>query len=334
MTFVPPPPLDPLYAALDLGTNNCRMLVARPWDDGFRVVDCFSRITRLGEGLAASGRLSAAAMARTVEALSHCAERMARNRVTQARLVATEACRRAANHRCFAERVYDATGLALEIITPAEEAALALAGCASLLAEEKPWALVFDIGGGSTELLWVSHRPGESRIAGVVSLPLGVVTLAETRGAELACESGYDRVVADVVRQLAPFEARHAIAGALAAGAVQMLGTSGTVTTLAALHLDLDRYDRSRIDGLQLSFHDIAAVTRRLAGMDSAARARHPCVGPDRADLVVAGCAILEAMCRLWPLGSLRVADRGVREGVLLTMMRAVPAPAQPGEPA
>ncbi len=329
MTFVPPSPCASLYAALDLGTNNCRMLVARPAADGFRVVDCFSRITRLGEGLAASGRLSDEAMARTIDALGLCADRMDRIGVDHARLVATEACRRAVNHGDFARRVHDATGLDLEIITADEEAALALAGCASLLSTDRPWALVFDIGGGSTELLWVANQPEGPVIEGVVSLPLGVVTLAETRGADLADEAGYGRVVADVARRLAPFEARHSIADALADGTVQMLGTSGTVTTLAALHLDLDRYDRTLVDGLTLSFRDIATVTRRLAAMDTQQRARHPCVGPERADLVVAGCAILESMCRLWPLGSLRVADRGVREGVLLTMMRAAPALAE-----
>jgi exopolyphosphatase / guanosine-5'-triphosphate,3'-diphosphate pyrophosphatase len=327
VSFFLPPSIaavtDPVYAAVDLGTNNCRMLVARPDRAGFRVVDCFSRITRLGEGLAASGRLSDDAMTRTVEALKHCADRMTRNRVSRARMVATEACRRAANHRHFTDRVAASTGLILDIITPTEEASLALAGCASLLAPNLPWALVFDIGGGSTEMMWVSHRPGHRTIEGVVSLPLGVVTLAESHGCELGTASGYQRVVADVTARLAPFEAHHRIGARLEAGNVQMLGTSGTVTTLAALHLDLDRYDRSVVDGITLSFADIATVTDRLATMSTGDRARHPCVGPERADLVLAGCAILEAMCRLWPLGSLRVADRGVREGLLLTMMES-----------
>ena len=299
------------------------MLVARPEQVGFRVVDCFSRITRLGEGLAASGRLSDDAMSRTVDALKHCADRMARNQVSRARMVATEACRRAANHRQFTDRVTHMTGLVLDIITPVEEAALALAGCASLLEAEQPWALVFDIGGGSTELIWVSHSPGHRHIQGVISLPLGVVTLAECHGHNLSTPAGYRQVVADVTARLAPFEAQHGIRARLDAGDVQMLGTSGTVTTLAALHLDLPRYDRSVVDGLDLSFADIADVTGRLSSMSTDDRARHPCVGPERADLVLAGCAILEALCQLWPLGSLRVADRGVREGLLLTMMEA-----------
>jgi len=311
----------PTYAALDLGTNNCRMLVARPDGDGFTVIDAFSRITRLGEGLAASGRLSQRAMARTIEALRICADRMDRNNVTRARLVATEACRQAANHAEFAEAVETRTGLTLDIISAAEEAALAVAGCAGLLSPEQRRALVFDIGGGSTELAWVDNDEDGRKIDGVLSLPLGVVTLAEKEGQALSEPEGYARVVEELVQRLTPFGARHDISALLAQGAMQMLGTSGTVTTMAALHLDLARYDRSLVDGLELAFEDIFAVTRRLTGLDRAGRAKLPCVGPKRADLVLAGCAILEAMCRLWPLGSLRVADRGVREGVLLAMM-------------
>lgn len=298
------------------------MLVARPQPRrAFRVIDAFSRITRLGEGVATTGRLSEEAMSRTVAALRACADKMARNRVTHARLVATEACRRAANHAEFAARVAGETGLELNIISAHEEAGLALAGCSSLMEPNVPWALVFDIGGGSTELVWVRNDHGRHEVQGVQSLPVGVVTLAEEMGEQLNTPAGYHQAVADIGRRLAEFESRHAIAGRLDDGAVQMLGTSGTVTTLAALHLDLDRYERNLVDGVDLHFDHIAAVTARLAAMTTAERAGHPCIGPERADLVLAGCAILEAMCRLWPLASVRVADRGVREGLLLAMM-------------
>jgi len=317
----------PVYAAIDLGTNNCRMLVAAPSGAGFRVIDCYSRITRLGEGLAAHGVLSDDAMTRTVEALRHCAFRMERSRVTRARLVATEACRRASNHADFARRVSTETGLRLDIIGADEEASLALAGCAQLLTPQ-PRALVIDIGGGSTELVWVDNRPdGYRRIDGVLSLPLGVVTLAESRGAELADPDGFETVVTEVIRQLVPFEARHQLGAALAQGRLQMLGTSGTVTTLAALHLGLERYDRWQVDGLEMDFTAIATISRRLQAMTHAERGGLTCVGPERADLVVAGCAILAAICRLWPVGRLRVADRGVREGVLQGLIDADTAP-------
>jgi len=323
LSFVPASALAPVYAAIDLGTNNCRMLVAQPSGDGFKVLDCWSRITRLGEGLAASGRLSAEAMDRTVAALRYCADRMARNRVTRARLVATEACRRAANHQEFSTRVRAEAGLELDVIAADEEAALALAGCASLLDRDRDRALVFDIGGGSTELVWVDNAVDRRRIDGVLSLPLGVVTLAERHAARLATAEGYRLVVAEVAERLVPFEADHRIGAALASGRMQMLGTSGTVTTLAALHLGLERYDRWLVDGLELDFNAIATVSRRLVAMTADQRARLGCVGPERADLVVAGCAILEAICGLWPLGRLRVADRGVREGVLQGLIEA-----------
>lgn len=316
-------PDGPVYAALDLGTNNCRMLVARPSACGFVVIDSFSRVTRLGEGLIRHGKLSPAAVRRTLDALSVCVAKMSRNGVTHARLVATEACRRAGNCERFADQVYDATGLELEIIAPEEEAALALAGCAPLLDPRIERALVFDIGGGSTELVWVSTGAGGARcIEAVCSLALGVVTLAEERGGELVVPDGYARVVLDILERLGPFEDRHAIGAHCREGAMQMLGTSGTVTTLGALHLGLDRYERARVDGIELSFAAIHAVSRRLGAMNASERARTPCIGPGRSDLVLAGCAILEAVCRLWPLGRLRVADRGVREGVLLSMMQ------------
>lgn len=323
MSFIPsfPSTADAVYAALDLGTNNCRMLVSRSVSRGFRVVDAFSRVTRLGEGLVVSGRLSEQAMSRTVEALKACVDKMTRNHVTRTRLVATEACRRAANCAHFVERVRDETGLALDIITAHEEAGLALAGCASLLDPGLPWALVFDIGGGSTELVWVRNHGGGRTVEGVQSIPHGVVTLAEQRGHDLANPEGYGQVVRDIALGLGAFEGRHGIGARMSAGQMQMLGTSGTVTTLAALHLALDRYDRSAVDGVVLGFPEIEAVTGRLAAMSPAERIDHPCIGPERADLVVAGCAILEAVCRTWPLGRLRVADRGVREGVLLGLI-------------
>jgi exopolyphosphatase/guanosine-5'-triphosphate,3'-diphosphate pyrophosphatase len=313
--------VEPVYGAVDLGTNNCRMLVARATGRGFRVVDCFSRITRLGEGLSSGGLLSAAAMDRTLDALRHCAERMARAGVSRSRVVATEACRRADNCADFVIRVRRETGLNIEIIPAQEEARLALAGCQPLLSGRFPKALVFDIGGGSTELVWFCGR--SETIEGITSLPLGVVSVAERYGEALSTSEGYEAVVADIAAQLAPFEAEFAIAACVARGEAQMLGTSGTVTTLAGVHLDLPRYDRSVVDGLELSFEAIQAASRRLAAMSCAGRAQHPCIGRDRADLVVAGCAILEAICRLWPVGRLRIADRGVREGILLSLMRA-----------
>ncbi|MBM3546110.1 MAG: Ppx/GppA family phosphatase [Alphaproteobacteria bacterium] len=311
----------PTYAALDLGTNNCRLLVATPAPGGFRVVDAFSRIVRLGEGMGTSGVLSEAAMARTIDALKVCAAKIRRQGVTRARTVATEACRRAANCQDFVERARAATGLTLEIISSGEEARLSLTGCAPLLEASRPWALVFDIGGGSTELSWARVRDGRPEVAGCVSLPLGVVTLGERFPHGAAGADAYPDMVAEVDAMLAPFDAEHGLSAVMREGGVQMLGSSGTVTTLAGVHLDLPRYDRNRVDGYRLAFAAVEDVTRRIAAMPVAEREKHPCIGRERADLVLAGCAILEAICRRWPVGTVRVADRGVREGILLALM-------------
>lgn len=315
--------VPPVFAALDLGTNNCRLLIARPTRDGFRVIEAFSRIVRLGEGLSSSGRLSEAAMARTIDALKICSEKMARRGVTVARAVATEACRRAGNGAEFLHEVKGATGIALDIITSAEEARLALAGCTPLLEPPHDHAIVFDIGGGSTEILW-TKLPGGGRTEVIdwISLPFGVVNLTERYGAGDHASGSYDRMIAEVAEALAPFEARHGLAGHLREGRVQVLGTSGTVTTLAGVLLGLPRYERRLVDGCWLDFHKVIEQSRQLAGQSIADRALHPCIGEERADLVVAGCAILEALHRFWPADRLRVADRGVREGVLVELMR------------
>lgn len=300
------------------------MLVAKPAVRGFQVVDAFSRATRLGEGLAGSGALSEAAMERTIQALKACVDKIGRSGVTRARYVATQACRQANNCCDFISRVSSETGLAIEIISAQEEARLALAGCASLLNRRLTHALVFDIGGGSTELMWVRLDRGvPEHIEAWASLPFGVVTLTETEDVALSSLAGYERLVAALAEQFRPFETTCRLEGRIRTRKMQMLGTSGTVTTLGGVYLDLPRYDRTAVDGLVIPFAAIADVSHRLAAMAPEERREHPCIGQERSELVVAGCAILEAICRIWPLGRLRVADRGVREGLLLNMMRA-----------
>ena len=308
------------YAALDLGTNNCRLLIARPQGDGFAVVDAFSRIVRLGEGLAATGRLSDAAMDRTVAALKICAEKLKRRDVTLARSVATEACRRATNGPAFVERVLDETGIHLDIITAEEEARLAVLGCHALLEPGDGPALVFDIGGGSTELVLLDASGPVPRVLDWHSAPWGVVSLTESLGAgkEAPMASGaYARMRACVTESFAPFAKRLPQTDEPR----RLLGTSGTVTTLASVHLGLASYDRSQIDGLIVPAESMLAVSQRLAGMSLAERGTVPCIGSERADLVVAGCAILETILALWPAERLGVADRGIREGILRRLM-------------
>ncbi|HMR30884.1 MAG TPA: Ppx/GppA phosphatase family protein [Geminicoccaceae bacterium] len=309
-----------ILAALDLGTNNCRLLVVETREDGFEVVDSFSRIVRLGEGLAATGRLGERAMARTLAALKVCARIIARHRAERVRCVATEACRRAVNGGEFIDRVARVTGIELEILGQEEEARLAMLGCMPLVEADSEQLLMVDIGGGSTEIMWLDRfaaddgaDPGHS-----ISLPMGVVTLSESYGPEIDA-GGYDQMVGlvhDELRSLRGDRLQRR-----GGAKIQMLGTSGTVTTLAAVHLGLRRYDRRRVDGLSLPFASIEAVSRRLRRLDNDARAAHPCIGVGRADLVVAGSAILEAVHGLWPVERLHVADRGLREGILGALM-------------
>jgi len=309
------------YAAIDLGTNNCRLLIARPNEGGFTVIDAFSRIVRLGEGLSRTGALSNDAMDRAVGALAVCAEKLKRRNVSLSRSVATEACRRASNGQRFADRVRDETGIALDIIEPAEEARLAVLGCHKLLEPGDGPAIIFDIGGGSTELVLVDQEEGTPRIRAWWSAPWGVVSLTESEGKEAL--EGPDRLKAYLrMRE----RARRAFANFATMlpenrEGIRLLGTSGTVTTLASVHLALPSYDRRAVDGLHVPIEAMQKISTMIAGMDYTERSSLPCIGNERADLVVAGCAILEAIIEIWPAKNLGIADRGIREGILRSLM-------------
>ncbi len=308
----------PRLAALDLGTNNCRLLIADPMTGGFRIVDSFSRIVRLGEGLVRSNMLSERAMARTLSALKVCARLMERCNVDLRRCVTTEACRRATNGAEFLERVRRVTGIDLELLPHEQEARLAMLGCLPLIEDTADQLMMIDIGGGSTEIMWLDRddpsfgsEPGLS-----FSIPVGVVTLSEAFGRYTDVEATFPGMVDRVLCLLESI--KYETLGVIDSSRnLQMLGTSGTVTTLAAVHLGLKRYDRRKVDGVSLSYEAIAAVGRKLRSLDNGLRAEHPCIGNGRADLVIAGCAILEAVHQTWPVRRIHVADRGVREGIL-----------------
>jgi exopolyphosphatase/guanosine-5'-triphosphate,3'-diphosphate pyrophosphatase len=316
------PGASSVYAALDLGTNNCRLLIACPSSNGFRVVDSFSRIIRLGEGISATGCISEAAIERAIAALSICRDKIRSRKAKRLRLIATEACRAASNAEWFRDRVAAETGIELEVIDRETEAALAVLGCSPLVDPKGRGAILFDIGGGSTELVRIERDPNQEtarpRISAWTSVPLGVVKLAEHFGGRDVTAQSYARMVEAVSKYVVPFAKEHG--GNLRD--MHLLGTSGTVTTLAGIHLDLPRYDRRRVDGIWMSDREITATIRRLLAMSYEERASNSCISVERADLVLAGCAILDAIRSAFPMQQLRVADRGLREGMLVEMMR------------
>lgn len=321
----------PTYAALDLGTNNCRLLIARPHEGGFRVLDGFTRIVRLGEGVSVTGRLSDAAMVRTLEALRSCANKLNDHKPARMRLIATEACRAAENGAEFLSRVREDIGLDLEIVDRRTEAELAVTGCADLIEAGAEGALMFDIGGGSSELAWLDFRGGRPRSQGRMSasirswqsLPVGVVSIAERFGGIDVTPEVFEAMVDYVSGQLIQFRGREKLRQMIASHPVHLIGTSGTVTTLAGLHLGLERYERQKVDGLWMNRVAVDDTMRVLLGMPFERRVAHPCIGRDRADLVLPGCAIFEAIRREWPTDRVRVADRGLREGILISLMDA-----------
>ena len=332
-----------LYAALDLGTNSCRMLIARPRGRSFDVVDSFSKSVQLGLGLGASGRLSRASMARTVQALRICQQKIAEHGVLRMRLVATEACRRAANAADFIRTVRRETGLPLEIIAAEEEARLAVISCAPLVDPEAERVLVVDIGGGSTELVWIdlsgvaparragalmrlqggfdaAPALGEARVIDWISVPVGVATLHE-HYADVAADAARFALMSwhfeEHLSAFSPYNAVHDPEG------FQIIGTSGTVTTVAATHLGLRRYDRTKVDGLTLTGAQIEGVIREYLALGPEGRRSDPRIGRERHTLIMSGSAILQALLRIWPTSRLSVADRGLREGLLYAQMNA-----------
>ncbi len=343
--FRPAPAEPELYAALDLGTNSCRMLIATPEGGHFRVLDAFAKSVRLGYGLERSGHLSRAAIDRTLVALEVCADKLRRHGVQHARLVATEACRRARNGNHFLGLVARETGLTLEVIRPEEEARLAVISCAPLVAPEKTQVLVFDIGGGSTELVWIDLSgvepaararaivdlqvtggrggPGAARIVDFISVPLGVATLHD-RYADVAEDAARFALMSWFFEeQLVDFKPYLQTLSAQDAAGFQMIGTSGTVTTVGAAHLGLRRYDRRKVDGMHLSSRAIEQVIARFLRLGPQGRRTDAGLGRDRSELIMSGAAILQTLLRIWPTDSMRVADRGLREGILFSLMNA-----------
>ncbi len=309
------------YAAIDLGTNNCRLLIVEPQGNSFKVIDSFSRIVRLGEGLESSNKLSADAMQRTIDALRVCATKIRRHRVRWMRCVATEACRRAENGQAFINQIEKSTRLRFEIIDGKDEAELAAIGCGALFDRQFPHAIVFDIGGGSTEITCLSLKKGRYELQDMISLPLGVVRLSEKYDGKNMSQEIYTQIRDEAEKTIRSFAEKQTF-HADNLNDIQLIGTSGTVTTLAAIHKGLKKYNRNIVDGAVMKRGEVFAVIQSLMNMSHEERQNNNCIGKERADLVLSGCAVLEAIIRAWPLENLKIADRGIREGILLRLIR------------
>ncbi|MBR1648877.1 MAG: Ppx/GppA family phosphatase [Alphaproteobacteria bacterium] len=311
------------YAAIDLGTNSCRLVIATPSPTSFRVIETFSRITRLGEGIINDNLLSRDAVKRTIRALKICSGIINEYApIYRSRFVATAACRRAVNCADFLSEVKRQTGLNIEIISSQEEARLAVVGCVPLLNRNLKRALVFDIGGGSTEIsLARVTNSGKTFIEGYISLPYGVVTVSEAFPNKDMTDLAYNTIIERTHKLLESFEAKHHIFEAIKNQEIQVIGTSGTVTVLGAVQLNLPHYNRSAVDGISINRQDLLHSITKIRRMGVEGRKKHPCIGPLKADLTIAGCAIIEGICSFWPISEITVADRGIREGILLDMM-------------
>lgn len=308
-------------AAIDLGSNTCRLLVARPESGNYKVVDSFSRVVRLGSGIQSSGVLSEDAISRAIDALKICAGKLEKYAITKIRAVATEACRQARNQNEFVHRVKRETGIQLEVISEFEEARLALKGCRGLVNPEYKYILGFDIGGCSTEVMWAhnNHTEHRNRVIDWISIPYGVVSLVDACGGDSL--AFYDDIRMKISKELHGIRDHELISKEFELNNVQTIGSSGTTTTIAALYLDLPRYDRNKVDGTLLPVSSLNNIADRLRNMSSRERASKSCIGPGRSDVVIGGLAILQGICDTWPIQTLTVADRGVRDGILSDLL-------------
>ena len=323
-----------VFAAIDLGTNSCRLLVGK-YDGHLKVIDSYSKVVRLGENIQITNMLTEEAIERTLKALQICVDKVKQNKVTHLKAVTTEACRRAENSHILLERAKKELGLELEVITSKEEASFAISGCSGVFQNNIPYVIAFDIGGGSTEVMWVALKEGSANfkdgstnfeVLDLISLPFGVVTLSDQFGNFSTSPKIYDQIREKVSSELGKFSRRNNIQSFIDEKQVQMVGTSGTVTTLAAIHLKLQRYDRYLIDGIYLRFEDIRTIAQNVLHMPLHKRNQHPSIGVGRSDLVITGSGILEGICDSFELPYLRVADRGVREGILMSLVNTVKA--------
>ncbi|MEM6602958.1 MAG: Ppx/GppA phosphatase family protein [Pseudomonadota bacterium] len=320
-----------MFAALDLGTNNCRLIVAKPDGADYAVEETFSRSVRLGEGLWSHGKIQADAEERTILALKECAERLEKYDIIRKRFVATEACRMAENSDTFLHNVAEATGLKLKIISRQEEARLATMACTSLLDRGYDRALLFDIGGGSTEMVWLNLHSGIYKKGGFwlpeiiawKSLPKGVVLLAEEFAKNNHTEEFYQHIVRETYAEIKEFYANIRNTDTKNWKSFHLVGTSGTVTTLAALSLGLKKYNRFAVDGIWMHDEMLLDLIKKVRHQGKSLDVAQNFVGMERADLLVPGCAILQAMTEFFPHIKLRVADRGIREGIMMELMIA-----------
>jgi exopolyphosphatase/guanosine-5'-triphosphate,3'-diphosphate pyrophosphatase len=314
-------------ATIDLGTNSVRLLVADTAADSWRVVEEAQRVTRLGEGQAATGALGLVPMARTAATVADYVRRAEALGATRVRVTGTSAVREAANRAEFVARIESVTGLALEVLSGEDEARLTLLGVRSGLPDLGGRFVLFDIGGGSTEFV-VADGDGLER---ALSLRLGVVGLAERHldGGRLV-PARWAALRAEVAAALEP-----AVPGALGlVNAARLVGTAGTVTTLAALDLGLAAYDAGRVQGHVLRRGAIERLLARLGGLTLAARAALPCLEPGRADVLIPGIAICLAAMERLGFDALTVSDRSLREGILCEILGARGrAPESPRDP-
>ena len=316
-----------LYGSIDLGTNTCRLLIAKliPTEDGrvFSPVESLSRVVRFGENLdsgqTGTRRLSPQAVDRALMALEECKKLLQRYNVRHMRCVATAACRYAENTEEFVQEALNKTGIRVEVISPQEESELAVAGCAELFDEQFSHAIVFDIGGGSTEFVWTEILPDQGfRIVDSISFPYGFATSKE----DLRDADKCLKITQSVSSAVNDFAVEYKIRELFHAGKVQMIGASGTITTLAAIAMDLDRYDKKSVHEVPLCRETLKYVFRYLSNTKYKERVEHPCIGQQRAESIMGGVALFKAIDEVLNIDPIIAADRGVREGILHTLAR------------
>lgn len=307
------------FAAIDLGSRNCRTIVGCQSKAGaFEYIETYSKSVSLADGVAASKKLSRKSMDRTIEALAFCSKVLSRYAGLTYLAVATDAMRRAENASVFIKRVKRELGLIISIITPQEEAYYAALGCIEVLSLETEIFVVFDIGGGSSEIALCRQKSDKDiELIDSLSIPYGVINLLESK--DHLTFSGYSNLVQKISDLSRDFLNQYATTLDFVNN-FQCIGTSGTTTTVAALNMNLRFYDREKINDSILQFSEILKTVHYVQSLSEDERKLHPYISQSNEDLVLGGLTILEGIVRGLPASTITVTDRGVRDGVVYAL--------------
>ena len=300
------------FAAIDLGSTNCRLVIVDIIEDKYKIICSFSEILNLGRNLSFSNEFNDEIIEKTIEIFKIISQKLKYYNVLSYRCVATEACRQSINSDELVKRIHERTNIEIEIIPSKEEARLCLKSCLNHNVNLNDFNLVFDIGGGSTEII-IFDSIYSNKDFDFLSIPIGVINFSEKVSLFKT-----EKVLGQLEKQMMFFSKKKKIHNE----PISIIGSCGTVTTLCAIHLKLNYYQKSLVDNTLLEIEDLKQTCNFVKRLSSEEKEKHPCIGPQRINLLDNGILILEKILESWPVKRILVSDRGLREGIILDQIK------------